>query len=585
MEVHIPRAWDPSTYPHVLRARPRDKGAIESKFVWVIATLLRREWAANETGDSQGYLPTSYRLMEHYVGQRHLRRVLDELTQHIPEGCPGPILERGMRAGARGNLYKYREGECTLYRVARWARGGDVRRFALVESYGRKYAAHLESEYIALLNEAPHLQRTREILRGCRVSDGWVNAVRDLAESYESQILDAANQYERDELERKLDLRIQRRQFSVDEVNGMKSGRFMYKRGSLGNRLFHPLVYLPRDLRPFIEVDGWGRLAYVDLRNSQPLMLAAVINAAMGRRSALHDFAPFQELRIPHPAQMTLAGLWDVDAQTGVEEVDLDVCRAAMREAGVEYAGVSIPDDGDGAWRVGDLWFHISGTAYTLEGSNFIPTESPYPGPLELVEAAVGPEAFARVIDKAGGVRIPEEWDFIEQAEAGVVYEALADEVAKATGEAHTRQYAKGRWMDSVAYHDTRVRTPVTIEARSPSGRRINYRGEWEQAFHHRFPEAFAVCRFIKSRMGHTQLVRLLQQVEALVFVDLILGELEGEGIPVHDGFIIPEGDVPRVLTLASRVINEQLGVSPEFTVQLLTRPGIAQMRTDYIHA
>jgi hypothetical protein len=124
--------------------------------------------------------------------------------------------------------------------------------------------------------------------------------------------------------------------------------------------------------------------------------------------------------------------------------------------------------------------------------------------------------------------------------------------------------------MDSVAFHDHRLPTPETIRDRSPAGVRINYKNEWERAFHRRFPEAFAVVRFIKSRKGHAELVRLLQQVESLVFVDLILSELGGEGIPVHDGFIIPHERVPHVLEVSSRIIREALGVSPEFSVGVL---------------
>ena len=123
--------------------------------------------------------------------------------------------------------------------------------------------------------------------------------------------------------------------------------------------------------------------------------------------------------------------------------------------------------------------------------------------------------------------------------------------------------------MNSVAFHDHRLRTPETIQDRSPSGVRINYCSEWERAFHRRFPEAFAVVRFIKSRNGHKQVVRLLQQVEALVFVDLILGELDGEAVPIHDGFIIPHERVPEVLEVSARIIREALGVSPNFTVDV----------------
>jgi hypothetical protein len=443
--------------------------------------------------------------------------------------------------------------------------------FPLVESYGRKYRAHLEHEYRALIHTAPHLERTREVLSGCQVLDGWQASVEALRVDYYGRMQRAANQSERDHLSEELTHRIHRREFSVDEVNALRGGAFMFKRGTLGNRLFHPLVYLPRDLRPFLHVEGWGRLAYVDLKNSQPLMLAAVIRAAMGGRSILHDFAPFEALGIPHPARMRLAGLWDVEADTGAEQVDVEACREAMRAARVEYCGVSIPDNGDGLWKVGGVWHHISGAAYELEGSTFVPIESEYPGPMELVEAAVDPGTFAELIQRSGGVRVPEEWDYIQTAESGRFYEVLSDEVAKATGEQVDRGTAKIRFMDSVAFHDHRLRTRDTIQDRSPSGFRINYRNEWERAFHRRFPEAFAVVRFIKSRRGHTELVRLLQQVESLVFVDLILSELGGEGVPIHDGFIIPHERVPYVLEVASLRIREALGVSPEFSVDVLT--------------
>ena len=570
MEVYVPRGWDPSRYPLALKARPRDRAAIESKYAWIVAGLFRREWAGNESGDSDGWLSVSYRLTEDYVGSRYLRSVLDDLIQHTPEGCRSPILESGTREGARGNLYKYRDGECALYRVARWAWGGDMKPFPLVDSYGRKYRDHLEGEYRAMIHTAPHLERTREVLSGCQVLDGWQASVEALRVDYYGRMQRAANQSERDHLSEELNHRIHHREFSVDEVNALRGGAFMFKRGTLGNRLFHPLVYLPRDLRPFLHVEGWGRLAYVDLRNSQPLMLAAVIRAAMGGRSVLHDFAPFEALGIPHPARMRLAGLWDVDADTGTEQVDVEACRETMKAEGVEYCGVSIPDNGDGLWKVGGVWHHITGAAYGLEGSTFVPVESEYAGPLELVEAAVGPGAFAELIHRSGGVRVPEEWDYVQVAESGRFYEVLSDEVEKATGEQVDRDTAKLRFMDSVAFHDHRLRTRETIQDRSPSGVRINYRNEWERAFHRRFPEAFAVVRFIKSRHGHAVLVRLLQQVEALAFVDLILGELDGEGVPIHDGFIIPHERVPEVLEVSARVIREDLGVSPEFSVDLL---------------
>ncbi len=560
---------------------------MESKYAWVIAGLLRREWAGNESGESDGWLPVSFRLMEEYVGSRYLRSVLDDLIQYTPEGCRSPILESGVREGARGNLYKYRDGECSLYRVARWAWGGDLRAFRLVDSYSRKYAEFVDREYRALVFTAPHLERTREVLMACQVLDGWQMAVEALRVDYYGRIQQAANQQERDALTEELQHRIHRREFSVDEVNAMRAGVFMFKRGTLGNRLFHPLVYLPGDLRAHLHVEGWGDLAYIDLKNSQPLMLAAVIRAAMGARSALHDFAPFEALQIPHPARMRLAGLWDVDAESGVEHIDLETCRECLRASGVEYCGVSIPDNGDGLWKVDGLWFHVSGNAYRLEGSSFVPEESPYAGPLELVEAAVDPGAFAQLIDRAGGVRVPEEWDYIQTAESGRLYEVLSDEVRKVTGEEFPRATAKIRFMDSVAFHDHKKRTPETIQDRSPSGKPINYRNEWERAFHRRFPEAFAVCRFIKSRHGHTELVRLLQQVEAFAFVDLILGELDGEALPIHDGFIIPHARVPEVLEVASRVIREELNVSPEFGVELWptnARGELSDRRVSHIH-
>jgi hypothetical protein len=442
--------------------------------------------------------------------------------------------------------------------------------FPLVESYGRKYRDHLEREYRAMIHTAPHLERTREVLSGCQVLDGWQASVEALRVDYYGRMQRAANQSERDRISEELTHRIHRREFSVDEVNALRGGAFMFKRGTLGNRLFHPLVYLPRDLRPFLHVEGWGRLAYVDLRNSQPLMLAAVIRAAMGGRSVLHDFAPFEALQIPHPARMRLAGLWDVEAESGVEQVDVEACREVLRRSGVEYCGVSIPDNGDGLWKVGGVWHHVSGAAYDLEGSTFVQIESEYPGPLELVEAAVDPGTFAELIHQCGGVRVPEEWDYVQVAESGRFYEVLADEVQKATGEPVSRNTAKIRFMDSVAFHDHRLPTPETIRDRSPAGVRINYKNEWERAFHRRFPEAFAVVRFIKSRKGHRVAARLLQQVESLVFVDLILSELGGEGIPVHDGFIIPHERVPHVLEVSSRIIREALGVSPEFSVGVL---------------
>ena len=570
MEVHVPRGWDPSRYPLALKARPRDRAAIESKYAWVVAGLLRREWAGNESGDTGGWLSTSYRLLEDYVGSRYLRAVLDDLIQVTPEGCPGPVLEAGAREGARGNLYKYRDGECALYRVARWAWGGDMKPFPLVDSYGRKYRDFIEREYRAMVHTAPHLERTREVIAGCQVLDGWQASVEAMRVDYYGRIQSTRDQSERNRLSEELNHRIHRREFSVEEVNTVRGGAFMFKRGTLGNRLFHPLVYLPRDLRPFLHVEGWGNLAYVDLRNSQPLMLAAVIRAAMGGRSDLHDFAPFQALDIPHPSRMRLAGLWDVASDTGAEQVDVDACREALRASRVEYCGVTIPDDGDGLWKVGGVWHHVTGAAYDLDGSTFVPIESEYPGPLELLEAAVGPGAFAEFLHRSGGVRVPEEWDYIQTAEAGRFYEVLSDEVAKATGEAVDRSTAKLRFMDSVAFHDHRKRTVETIQDRSPSGVRINYRNEWERAFHRRFPEAFAVVRFIKARRGHTELVRLLQQVEAFVFVDLILSELDGEAIPIHDGFIIPQDRVAHVLEVSGLRIREALGVSPEFAVEML---------------
>lgn len=41
-------------------------------------------------------------------------------------------------------------------------------------------------------------------------------------------------------------------------------------------RVYSPLTNLPRDLRPFLQLRGGGRLCLVDIRNSQPFVLAAM---------------------------------------------------------------------------------------------------------------------------------------------------------------------------------------------------------------------------------------------------------------------------------------------------------------------
>lgn len=577
--TYIPRGFDPYALPLVERSRPRDRYAMASKYAYAVSDVVRRSAFNYKTeAKPEGWVNVDFRVLEHYVGSKYAGKVLQDLMV-------SGLIERRWHKAKTGKAYRYKDGQATQYRLTSEWRESDLERFELHPSYLRKVELHAEAMRLDTFAKYPHLENTFHLLESVDLNDGWREVVPGVDDPHRRASY----------------------LFSSAELQRMEAGRFIFKLGPKGGRLFHPLAWTPRVLRDFVTVDAWEgeNLALVDVSNSQPLMLAACVAASMDTSHPLRTFEPFAKLGIRDPRELQMATLerredpWrdlatafaksrDVqvlenqqielfqDPENTKQEdkgekregntrgrypkctepaapentgnlTDPEIFEAAILDSCMYLMSATLPDTLERCFTLDGLrWYTAKGQVF--EGDRYSrKTPLGYVEPWDVVQLFVHPDKIVAVIESQGCELTPvEEWSFIRDAAEGKVYERLQDAMSARVGRDVSRDETKQAFMHSMAFHDPRKLVPgVSFKFDG-----VWYRGWWERVFHETYPEAFALGRWVRACVGNEGFIQLLQRIESELVLGRVLGRLDGWAIPIHDALVVPASDARLVVQI-----------------------------------
>lgn len=577
---YIPRGFDPYLLPLADRARARDRFAMASKYAYIVGDIVRRSSRTYRSDhEPTGWVGVHFPTLEHYVGSKYAGVALRHLVG-------AGVLQRKYIESPKGGVYTYRDGQATQYRLTDAWQKRDLQAFELHPSYVRKIEAHADEMRAEVFSKYPHLENTFELLQGVRLAEGWAEVVPGVDDPFRraSYLLTAA------------------------EVENMERGRFIFKLGPKGGRLFHPVTWMPRALREFIQVERWEGepLAMVDISNSQPLMMAACLACAMDAEHPLRGsdsvgwfgFRDPRELqlatleRTPDPFRDLASSFAQAAAHQNIENQlfgeifdPLTPAKERRKEEREGRGGVGDPKCTEpaapentgglanpsvlerailasGAYLMSstdpntltklfsmdaNTWFDASGLEY--HGTRY-ETKKPTGwrmSPFELAKKFVRPDLLVELLESQGVELTPtDEWHFIEDAVNGTVYECLQNAMCARTGEDVTRDETKLAFMDSMAFHNPKK----WVDGVSVKFDGLVYRGMWERVYHETYPEAFALGRWVRARVGKEGQIRLLQQLEAELVLGRVLARLDGWAIPIHDALIVRARDAQRVVEI-----------------------------------
>ena len=570
--TYIPKGFDPYALPLVERARARDRYSMASKYAYAVSDVVRRS-AFNYKAESkpEGWVSVDFRVLEHYVGSKYAGKVLQDL---LTSG----VVERRWHKSKTGKSYRYRDGHSTQYRLTPEWRRNDLERFELHPSYLQKIELHAEAMRLETFEKYPHLENTFHLLGSLDLHEGWKEVVPGIDEPHRRASY----------------------LFSSAELQRMDAGRFIFKLGPKGGRLFHPLAWTPRALREFVAVDAWEgeRLALIDISNSQPLMLAACVAASMDKTHPLRTFEPFARMGVRDPRELQIATLerkedpWrdlasafamSRDAQE-IENQQLEmfsdpehtqeegkgekeggntrgrdpkctepatpgntghltepaIFEAAILDSCMYLMSATLPETLERCFTLdGVRWYTTKGQVF--EGDRYgRKTHLGNVEPWDVVQLFVSPEKIVGMVEAQGCELTPVgQWSFIQDAQEGRVYERLQEAMSARVGRPVSREETKRAFMHSMAFHDPRKQVPgVSFKFDG-----IMYRGWWERIFHETYPEAFALSRWVRACVGNDGLIQLLQRIESELVLGRVLGRLDGWAIPIHDALVVPASD------------------------------------------
>ncbi len=570
--TYIPKGFDPYALPLVERARARDRYSMASKYAYAVSDVVRRS-AFNYKAESkpEGWVSVDFRVLEHYVGSKYAGKVLQDL---LTSG----VVERRWHKSKTGKSYRYRDGHSTQYRLTPEWRRNDLERFELHPSYLQKIELHAEAMRLETFEKYPHLENTFHLLGSLDLHEGWKEVVPGIDEPHRRASY----------------------LFSSAELQRMDAGRFIFKLGPKGGRLFHPLAWTPRALREFVAVDAWEgeRLALIDISNSQPLMLAACVAASMDKTHPLRTFEPFARMGVRDPRELQIATLerkedpWRDLASAfamsrDVQEIENQqlemfsdpehtqeegkgekeggntrgrdpkctepatpgntghltepaIFEAAILDSCMYLMSATLPETLERCFTLdGVRWYTTKGQVF--EGDRYgRKTHLGNVEPWDVVQLFVSPEKIVGMVEAQGCELTPVgQWSFIQDAQEGRVYERLQEAMSARVGRPVSREETKRAFMHSMAFHDPRKQVPgVSFKFDG-----IMYRGWWERIFHETYPEAFALSRWVRACVGNDGLIQLLQRIESELVLGRVLGRLDGWAIPIHDALVVPASD------------------------------------------